>query len=125
MEEILKLQVRRRPGHVLVAAAGEIDISTVSRLRGVLGPLTAGGLRVIVDLDQVSFVDASGLGALVGASARAAAAGGSLHVTAATPRVRRLLAVTGLDRHLLIAAAATEAGATGGSGSAQPHPESS
>jgi anti-sigma B factor antagonist len=123
MEEILTLQVRRRPGYALVAAAGEIDISTVSRLRGVLDTLTADGLRVIVDLNQVSFVDASGLGALVGAAARAAAAGGSLHVTAAAPRVRRLLAVTGLDRHLLIKAAAT--GAAGGPGPALPHPEPS
>jgi len=102
MDEILTLQVRRRPGYVLVAAAGEIDISTVPRLRGLLGTLT-GGETVIVDLGQVSFIDATGLGALAGAAGRAAAAGGSLHVTAAPPRVRRLMAITGLD-HLLTAA---------------------
>jgi len=93
MDEILTLQVRRRPGYVLVAAAGEIDISTVPRLRGLLGTLT-GGETVIVDLGQVSFIDATGLGALAGAAGRAAAAGGSLHVTAAPPRVRRLMAIT-------------------------------
>jgi anti-sigma B factor antagonist len=107
MEETLTLQVQHRHGYVLVTAVGELDISTVSQLRGLLATLTARGPRVIVDLDQVSFVDASGLGVLAGASARAAAAGGSLHVTAATPRVRRVLAVTGLDRHLLIEPAAT------------------
>jgi len=73
MEEILTIQVRCRPGHVLVAVAGEIDISTVPRLRGVLRTVTAGGVRVIVDLDQVSFIDATGLGALAGAAGRAAA----------------------------------------------------
>jgi anti-sigma B factor antagonist len=118
MEEFLTLQVRYRPGCVLVAAAGEIDISTVSRLRGVLDALAAAGLRVIVDLDQVSFIDATGLGALAGAAGRAAAAGGSLHVTAVAPRVRQLLAVTGLDRHLLIAA--TEAEDAGNPGPARP-----
>jgi anti-sigma B factor antagonist len=109
MEEILTIQVRCRPGHVLVAVAGEIDISTVPRLRGVLRTVTAGGVRVIVDLDQVSFIDAIGLGALADAAGRAGAAGGSLHVTAAAPRVRRLLAITGLDRHLLMPTAEAEA----------------
>jgi anti-sigma B factor antagonist len=123
MEEILTLQVRRRSGYVLVAAAGEIDISTVPRLHDVLGTLTADGWQVIVDLNQVSFIDATGLGTLASAAGRAAAAGGSLHVSAATPRVRRLLAITGLDRHLLIAA--TEAEAAGDRGPALPHPEPS
>lgn len=108
MEEILTIRVRCRPGYVLVAAAGEIDIGTVPRLRGVLRAVTAGGRRVIVDLDQVSFIDATGLGTLAGAAGRAASAGGSLHVTAATPHIRRLLAITGLDRHLLITAAEAE-----------------
>ena len=49
MEEILTLHVRRRPGSVLVAAAGEIDISTVPRLRAALDSAAAEGLRVIVD----------------------------------------------------------------------------
>lgn len=123
MEEILTLQVRRRPGSVLVAAAGEIDISTVPRLRAVLGSAAAGGLRVLVDLEEVSFIDASGLGALAVAAGRAAAAGGSLHVTAAPPRVRRLLKVTGLGQHLLTAPADAED--AGGPGPALPDREPS
>ncbi|HEY1702054.1 MAG TPA: STAS domain-containing protein [Trebonia sp.] len=122
MEEILTLQVRRRPGYVLVAAAGEIDISTVPRLRGVLSALAVRGMRVIVDLEEVSFIDASGLGALAAAVGRAAAAGGSLHVTAVPPCVRRLIAVTGLDRHLLTAAAETKTEVASGSSPALPNP---
>jgi anti-sigma B factor antagonist len=76
---------------------------------------------VIIDLEEVSFIDASGLGALAGAAGRAAKAGGSLHVTAAPPRIRRLLALTGLDRHLLTAPAEAE----GGPGPAVPSPEPS
>jgi anti-sigma B factor antagonist len=123
MEEILTLRVRCRPGYVLVTAAGEIDISTVPRLRRVLRAVTAGGRRVDVDLDQVSFIDATGLGALAGAAGRAAAAGGSLQVTAAPPRIRRLLAITGLDRHLLTVGAGTET--VGDRGPALPRPEPS
>lgn len=123
MEEILTLHVRRRPGSVLVAAAGEIDISTVPRLRAVLDSAAAEGLRVIVDLEEITFIDASGLGALACAAGRAAAAGGSLHVTAVPSRVRRLLAITGLERHLLTAPA--EAEGAGGPGPALPSPEPS
>jgi anti-sigma B factor antagonist len=123
MEEILTLQVWRRPGYVLVAAAGEIDISTVPPLRAALDSAAAVGPRVLVDLEEVSFIDASGLGALAAAAGRAAAAGGSLHVTAASPRVRRLLKVTALDRHLLTAPA--EAEGAGGPGPALPSPEPS
>lgn len=123
MEEILTLQVRRRPGSVLVAAAGEVDISTVPRLRAVLDSAAAEGLRVIIDLEEVTFIDASGLGALAGAAGRAVAAGGTLHVAAVSSRVRRLLKVTGLDRHLLTEP--TEAEGAGGPGPALASPEPS
>ncbi len=123
MEQILTLHVQRRPGYVLVAAAGEIDISTVPRLRAVLDSAAAEGRRVIIDLHEITFIDASGLGALADAAGRAAAAGGSLHVTAVPSSVRRLLKITGLDRDLLTVPA--EAEGADGPGPALPSPEPS
>jgi anti-anti-sigma factor len=64
---------------------------------------------VIADLDQVSFIDASGLGALVGAARRAAAHGTSLHVVCARAQTRQLFHLTGLDRQLHLARTLTEA----------------
>ena len=52
----------------------------------------------MADLDRVSFIDAAGLGALAGAARRAAAAGTSLRVVCARPRIRRLFRVAGLDQ---------------------------
>ena len=49
-------------------------------------------------LDQVSFIDSAGLGALVGVARRAAACGGSLQVVCAQPGTRQLFRLTGLDR---------------------------
>jgi anti-sigma B factor antagonist len=100
MDKALTIQARREPGYVVVTVAGEVDIATVARLRERLAALAAGGLPLVADLDQVSFIDATGLGALAGAARRAAAHGASLHVVCARPQTRRLFRVTGLDRQI-------------------------
>src|SRR5947209_12448184 len=100
MAEPLIIQVRQHPGHVLVTVAGEVDISTVGKLRERLAGLAAAGRPVVTDLDQVTFIDATGLGALVGAARRAAAHGASLQVVCSRPQTRNLLQLTGLDRRL-------------------------
>ena len=57
----------------------------------------------MADLDQVSFIDATGLGALAGAARQAAAQGSSMYVVCARPQTRRLFRVTGLDRQIPLA----------------------
>ncbi len=110
MGEILSIRVRREPGHVLVTAAGEIDIATAPRLHDQLAAILASGSwHLIVDLDQVSFIDAAGLSVLSLAAGQATARGGSLHLVCARPRTRRLLAITGLDRRIPVAQTLAEA----------------
>jgi anti-sigma B factor antagonist len=89
---------------VNVAVSGEIDISTVTRLRERLSGLADGGQTLIVDLNRVTFIDSAGLGALVGAARRADARGGSLHAVCARPQTRKLLWLTGVDRRIPLAA---------------------
>jgi anti-sigma B factor antagonist len=109
MDKALTIRVRRGPGHTILTAAGEVDIATVARFRARLFALAGEGRPVIADLDQVSFIDASGLGALVGAARRAAAHGTSLHVVCARAQTRQLFHLTGLDRQLHLARTLTEA----------------
>ena len=106
MCDALTIMVRSEHGAVIAAVTGEIDISTVAQLRERLFELADNGGTLIVDLNRVTFIDSSGLGALVGAARRAAAHGGSLHAVCARPPTRRLLWLTGVDR--LIPLAATE-----------------
>src|SRR5439155_10581470 len=68
MGEALTIRVRREQGYAIVAVAGEVDIATVTRLRERLFELAASGRTLVVDLDQVSFIDSAGLAALVGAA---------------------------------------------------------
>jgi anti-sigma B factor antagonist len=88
-------------GHVAVALSGEIDIATAPEVREVLAEAAGqAATGVIVDLGEVTFLDAHGLGVLAGASGRARHLPGGLRLVAVPARVLRLLTLTGLDRHL-------------------------
>jgi anti-sigma B factor antagonist len=103
MAKALTIRTRREPGYVIVTVVGEVDIATVARLRERLSAVAVAGVPLVADLDQVSFIDATGLGALVGAAREAAAQGTSMYVVCARPQTRRLFRVTGLDRQMPLA----------------------
>ena len=105
----LTIEVRQEPGHVVVTVAGEVDIATVPQLQKRLTEPAASGQPLIVDLDQVTFLDAAGLGVLASAASRAAARGASLQAVCARRQVQRLFTITGLDRQIPLARTVTEA----------------
>jgi anti-sigma B factor antagonist len=81
---------------VLAIPSGEADLFTVPDLRRALRRASASGRsRLIVDLDQLTFMDASALSALVEARLRISSTGGTFQVRSHT-RNRRLLLLTGL-----------------------------
>jgi len=108
-DQALVVQVRREPGYVLVTVAGEIDYASVAGLRERLFALADDGRPLIADLDQVSFIDAAGLGVLAATARRAAAHGATLRVLCARSRIRWLFGLTGLDRAVPVAERLAEA----------------
>lgn len=82
-------------GGVRLVASGEIDLSTAGRLRAALAEALGRSDVVEVDLNDVGFMDSTGLGALVEAQV-GKRNGQVLRVTAASPQTRRLLELTGL-----------------------------
>ena len=54
MGEALTIEVRHEQGYAIVTAAGEIDISTATKLRECLFELAASGRPLVADLDQVA-----------------------------------------------------------------------
>lgn len=70
--------------------------------------------RVLVDLGEVTALDAGGVGRLLALRRALAGRGARLTVTAVSPRVRRVLQLTGLDA--ILGVASSEAGGGGGSG---------
>ena len=59
-----------------------------------------GSSHVVVDLAETSFIDSSGLGALIGVLKRARSEGGDLRIAAPSEQVRMVLGLTNLDRVL-------------------------
>jgi anti-sigma B factor antagonist len=100
----LTMRVRREPGGIaVITVTGEVNIATVAGLRDRLFRLADTSRSVIVELDQVSFTDAAGLGALVGAARRADMHGASLQVVCDRPQTWELFRLAGLDRRLGLA----------------------
>jgi anti-sigma B factor antagonist len=99
--ETASLDVNLRPGPV-VTISGEIDIASGPQLRDqLLGVIRRHGARLTLDLTGVTFIDCAGINVLMAAHRRAQLQGGSLRVLRASPRVRRVLALTRLDSVLM------------------------
>lgn len=100
MGDELSVTVRRERGVAIAEVTGDIDMSTVAGLRERLFVLADSGDPLIIDLNQVTFIDSTGLGVLVNAARRAGRHGGRLHAVCSMPQPRRLLWLTGVDRRI-------------------------
>jgi anti-sigma B factor antagonist len=54
-------------------------------------------VKLVVDLDDVGFLDSTALGVLVGGLKRARTDGGEIRIACAQPRVRKVFEITRLD----------------------------
>jgi anti-sigma B factor antagonist len=81
----------------VVTVAGEVDIQTSPALEDQLASVVNQGHgSVVVDLSGVTFLDSTGLSALIGGLKRCQAVGGELRLVSPRPNVRKVLEVTGL-----------------------------
>lgn len=88
-------------GNVLVARLhGELDMRVSDDLRAALeaGLEQSGAAHIVFDLSDVSFIDSSGLGVILGRYRKIADRGGKMAFTGAGPAVRRVLALSGVLR---------------------------
>ena len=97
----LSVEVRTAHGLPVVAVRGEVDISTVGALDDALAAqLDGGAASIVVDFLGVTFLDSTGLSALVRAHRRCADAGGRFALVMDEAKLVNLLTITGLDRLL-------------------------
>lgn len=92
-------------GGTLVSLAGELDLSNAPALREILvSPEVSGAGSVLVDLNEVSFLDSSIIGVIVSACKRKRSEGGDFSVKCGPGLARRALEVSGLVEYLEIEA---------------------
>jgi anti-anti-sigma factor len=88
-------------GVARVAIHGELDLDRADEVAGELTALPAqGATSVVIDATALTFIDSSGLRALLTARDQLHAAGATLHIANLTPSVERVLDMTG-TRELL------------------------
>ncbi|MFB4299174.1 STAS domain-containing protein [Actinomadura sp. NTSP31] len=98
----LRVQIEHAASCAVVHVHGEIDVFTAGELRerAIATTASLSRPRIVLDLDQVTFCDSSGLNTLVAIWKTVRSHRGDL-VVARPPEVcRRILARTGLDQHI-------------------------
>ncbi len=85
-------------GAAVVTVAGELDMSTAPVLEAALeSGVDRGAGHIVVDLDSVSFIDSTGIRAIVCAAVRLHAAGGSLRLVYGDEGVQHLFEILALE----------------------------
>jgi len=94
----------------VVSVVGEIDVATAPQLRDrLLGRVASGSSTVAVNLLDVTFLDSTALGVLVGALKRCREAGGDLRLVVSEPRILKVFEITGLTEVFTIYGSVDEA----------------
>lgn len=106
----LSLSTRETAGGLVVDVSGEIDVYTSPKLRERLVALvTEGANRLVVNLDDVEFIDSTGLGVLVGVLKRIRARDGSMSLVCSQDALLRVFRITGLEKVFTIHGSVDEA----------------
>ena len=80
---------------------GRLNMVAAPGLKNQLEELvSAGRTRIVVDLERVTFIDSSGLGALISGLKATRQAGGDLRIAEVPDQVLTVLRLTNLDRVL-------------------------
>lgn len=85
---------------VTVVIGGELDHCNAPQIRRQLDDLLMDEsvVHVVLDLENLTFMDSSGIGVLLGRLRTLNARGGSLSVKGMRPSVEKLFRLSGLDR---------------------------
>jgi len=112
MEQEFRIEERLDDDVPVISVIGEIDVATAPQLRESLhGVIAAGRATVVLNLLEVTFIDSTALGVLVGGLKRCRELGGELHVVVADARIRKIFEITGLNKVFPLARALADVGA--------------
>lgn len=78
---------------------GEVDVYTAPQLKqSLVDSIDGGCVNILVDMQQVGFIDSSGLGVLVGGLRRAKERSGSIRLVCSRDNILKIFRITGLDK---------------------------
>ena len=93
----ISIDVKEKESVLAVKVNGEIDAYTAPQLREKLFPLSEKeGVKMVVDLSEVNYMDSTGLGVFVGVFKNVRAHDGEFKIVGLSERLQRLFEITGL-----------------------------
>ena len=82
----------------LIKVTGEIDVYTAPEFKSAVNKaIDAGSLNLVIDLTNVSYMDSSGFGILLGATKKVRPKGGTINLLGCSEAITRMLKITRLD----------------------------
>ncbi len=101
----LDITTTQEAEHMLIQVAGEVDVSNAAELRTALeSALADGSAKVEIDFTDVSYIDSTGIGVLVGAAHRAHETGATFTVAHPQKNVARVFDLLGVSEDLHVCA---------------------
>lgn len=97
-ERVLYLETVITQGILRIKASGELDMAVANSFRQQVEDMMNQSLAndIILNLQNVAFIDSSGLGVILGRYKRVSAMGGKMAIVAPQPQVRRILELSGI-----------------------------
>lgn len=100
--EHLRVEIRHTGDRAIVALRGELDLASAPLLESEIEGGVPDGGALVLDLDDLKFIDSTGLRLILTTHERAIANGQEFAVTKGSEQVQRLLTITGVGEHLRI-----------------------
>jgi len=95
----LSLETRHTDDVTIVSVGGEIDVYTAPKLRDKVTELVGEGhYNLVIDMENVEFLDSTGLGVLVGGLKKVRSHDGSMEIVCNQDRLLKIFRITGLAK---------------------------
>lgn len=96
----MKIDIKTENGTAIATLSGEIDHHNARELRAELDKyiITAQPRELAMDFGNITFMDSSGIGLIMGRSKLMKECGGRLEVRNTQPYIRRVLRLSGIER---------------------------
>jgi anti-sigma B factor antagonist len=108
-EDQLQVEVRHEQDRVVLRLYGELDLGSSPLLQSEIERIEADTAEMLVlDLQDLQFIDSSGLQTILSANKRSREQGREFALTPGSQQVQRLLSIAGVSEHLRIIASPDE-----------------
>jgi anti-anti-sigma factor len=101
--EHLQIDIRNEPDRIVLRLHGELDLASAPLLQGEIESAGAADTTLVVlDLDELEFIDSTGLRIILAAHEHSQESGQMLALTRGSQQVQRLMSITRAGEHLRI-----------------------